>query len=409
MIFTDMHAGASWCVPSRYALMTATYPHRNSKDWHKEAVIGADEMTLPLMLRANGYETCMIGKWHLGFNTGMNFHEDILTGGPCDRGFDEFFGLPHSLDIPPYLYIKNKQALMKPTEKIGDRFPEDDKWTKIQGEFWRKGEVAANFKHNEVLDTLADKAAAKIKSHSKLSKKPLFLYVPLTAPHTPWLPAERFVKSSTNGLYGAFIAHVDDCVAKIERALEESGMKENTIVVITSDNGPVWYEKDIERTGHKSTGVMRGMKGDVHEGGHRVPFILRWPSKVVAGSKSASLAGFIDMIPTFADVVGDKEHGKKFKDGFSLFETLKGGGTQREVLFHLGTGNTLAVRSKNWKYIPFNGSGGFTKPRFVKAKKGEPTGQLYNLATDVGEQENVLLKYPELVKELQSKILRVKK
>ena len=408
MYFTDMHAPASWCVPSRYGLMTSTYPHKNKRDWRKEPVIAKDELTLPGMLRDNGYETCMIGKWHLGFETGMNFQLDKFPGGPFDRGFDSYYGLPQALDIQPYLYIEDDKPVMKPTGTVGDRGPSDPKiWTKIQGEFWRKGECAPNFKHEEVLDVLADRSAEKIKSHAKSSDKPLFLYVPLTAPHTPWLPGEKFMETAPNGLYGAFVAHVDDCVRRIDEAISEAGVKDNTIIIITSDNGPVWYDKDEERTGHVSTGVMRGMKGDACEGGHRVPFIVRWPKGIKAGSKTDVMSSFLDMIPTFAEIVGAKHIPAKFKDGYSLGNTFDS--SKRTEMLHLVTKDYLAIRHKNWKYIPFIGSGGFSTPKFVKPKKGEAKGQLYNLEKDPGETKNLYFEYPELVKELEAKLNSVAK
>ncbi|MCM8543430.1 MAG: arylsulfatase [Lentisphaeraceae bacterium] len=401
MVFTDMHAGASWCTPSRYALMTATYPHKADLSWTKRPVITKDELTLPAMLKRNGYATCMIGKWHLGFETGMDFNADKLPGGPVDRGFDEFYGLPHSLDIQPYLYIVNDKPEKKPTVDVKAKGPSDPNLTNIQGEFWRKGKMSEGFDHSTVLDIIADKSVEKIHSHAKNNKKPLFLYIPLTAPHTPWLPGERFLKNSPNEMYGAFVAHVDDCINKIDKALKDSGLAENTILVITSDNGPVWYDKDISRTGHKSTGIMRGMKGDAWEGGHRVPFVLRWPGKVKSGSRTAEITGFVDMLPTFAEIAGDKDVKEKFIDGYSIKEVLSGGKTKRKFIVHLATKQFVAVRKGNWKYIPFIGSGGFSKPKFVKPKQGEASGQLYNLEKDPSETKNVFSDHPEIVSELK--------
>jgi len=402
MVFTDMHSGASWCTPSRYALLTGTYPHRTSLKWRSEPVIKKNELTVPGMLRRNGYSTCMIGKWHLGFDTGMDFMKDIFPGGPVDRGFDEFYGIPQSLDIPPYLYIVNDRPEKKPTATIGDRGPSDPKkWTNIQGEFWRKGQMPPGFKHEHVLDVIADKSVAKIKSHSSSSDKPLFLYVPLTAPHTPWLPAKRFLDQFPGEMYAAFVAHVDDCVKRIDDALKETGMSDNTIFIVTSDNGPVWYQKDIDRTGHSSTGIMKGMKGDAWEGGHRVPFVVKWPKGIKSGSRTSEMSGFVDMLPTFAEIVGDKEVAAKFKDGHSLKNVFKGGKTTRQHIVHMATKDYIAVRKGKWKYIPFIGSGGFSKPKFVKVKKGETPGQLYDLEKDPSETTNLHDKYPEVVAELK--------
>ena len=408
MTFTDMHAAASWCVPSRYGLLTGAYPGRTDLGWTKKPVIADGEMTLPQMLRNNGYRTAMIGKWHLGFTTGKDFMKDKYPGGPVDRGFDYWFGIPHSLDIEPYLYIENDKAVMKPTGTVAAKGPSNPKWTKIQGEFWRKGQMSPDFDHNTCLDVLTERAVSEIKS-AAAKDKPFFLYVPLTAPHTPWLPGEKFLKNSPNEMYGAFVAHVDDCVKRMDAALKESGASENTIFILTSDNGPVWYDKDIERTGHKSTGVMRGMKGDAWEGGHRVPFIVRWPAKIKAGSVTHELSSFTDVLPTMADIVGDAKHGGKFRDGHSMASVLEGGKTTRTDLMMLCTGRHYAARIGDWKYIPFIGSGGFTPPKFVKPKKGEPTGQLYNLAKDPGETTNLYSKYPEKVKELKALIEKYNK
>jgi arylsulfatase A-like enzyme len=397
MVFTDMHTPAAWCVPSRYGLMTASYPHRNRRNWQKEPVITDDELTVPKMLKAHGYSTAMVGKWHLGFESGMNFNADVYHGGPVDRGFDSFYGLPHSLDIQPYLYIVNDKAEAKPTAKVGARGPGKAHWNNIQGEFWRAGNASPGFDHRKVLDILADKSVATIRAHTQNGNKPLFLYVPLTAPHTPWLPADRFLSKTPDNMYAAFVAHVDDCVRRIDQAIADNGMTDNTILIITSDNGPVWYDKDKKRTGHSATAVLRGMKGDVWEGGHRVPFVVRWPGKVKAGSSSAELASFVDMLPTFADIVGDDKNAGKYRDGYSLKDALMGGKTKRETLVHLGTGRFMALRSKNWKYIPFEGSGGFSKPRFVRPKEGEKRGQLYDLSKDRAEENNLYDVNPELV------------
>ncbi|MCH2204347.1 MAG: arylsulfatase [Lentisphaerales bacterium] len=406
VVFTDMHSAASWCVPSRYGLMTATYPHKNNRKYRTKPVIADNELTLPEMLKRNGYRTAMIGKWHLGFETKMNFHVDKLPGGPYDRGFDYFYRLPHSLDIQPYLYIENDRPVQKPTEPISNRGPSEKFWNEIQGEFWREGKCAPNFKHEEVLDILTDKSIDFIKSHPNESQQPLFLFIPLTAPHTPWLPAERFRKNSPNGIYGAFVAHIDDCVNRIDQAIKNVGIEENTIIIITSDNGPVWYEKDEERTRHKSRGTLRGMKGDVYEGGHRVPFIMRWPKYIQAGSHNKKLSSFLDVMPTLAEIIGDKKVPAQYIDGISLGKTFTE--SKRDELIHLGTKKFLAIRYKNWKYIPFIGSGGFSHPKITTPQTGEAKGQLYNLKIDPGETENLYKRYPELVEKLASKLDELK-
>jgi arylsulfatase A-like enzyme len=401
LVFTDMHSTASWCTPSRYGLLTGAYPSRTDLGWTKHPVIVKDEMTLPKLLKNNGYNTAMIGKWHLGFETGMNFMADKYPGGPFDRGFGYFYGIPQSLDIQPYLYIQNDKPVKKPTVDVAAKGPSDPvKWTNIQGEFYRKGKMSPGFDHNKVLDVITDQSVSYIKEVSK--DQPFFLYVPLTAPHTPWLPGKRFIEKTPKEIYFAFMAHVDDCVGRIDAALKENGVSDNTIFIVSSDNGPVWYDKDIKRTGHKSTGKMRGMKGDAWEGGHRVPFIVRWPNGIKPG-KTAELASFTDMVATMADIVGDEKHGGKFRDGHSLKQVFKGGKTTRDELVMLATGKYVAVRKGDWKLIPFLGSGGFSKPKFIKPAKGEKVvGQLYNLKDDPSETKNLYAQNPEKVKELEA-------
>ncbi|NQZ57814.1 MAG: sulfatase-like hydrolase/transferase, partial [Lentisphaeraceae bacterium] len=385
-------------VPSRYGLMTSTYPWRNGRKWTKTAVIEKGQTTIASMLKEQGYQTCMIGKWHLGFDTARDFRADTFPGGPVDRGFDEFFGLPHSLDIQPYLYIQNDRAITKPVHGVAAMGPGEDHWNHIQGKFYRRGKMSEGFDHNKVLDILTEKSITRIKNQS--ADKPLFLYVPLTAPHTPWLPAERFMKKFPNNRYGAFVAQVDDCIARIHQAVSDKKMADNTIFIVTSDNGPVWYEKDFERTGHQAASMFRGMKGDVWEGGHRMPFIISWPGKIKAASTTSALCSFMDIMPTLADLIGDKKRAGTFKDGISFAPALQGLKSKRDTLIMLGIRSALAIRKNEWKLIPFQGSGGFSKPARRRARKGEAAGQLYNLSNDPGEQNNLYEQYPEIAQEL---------
>ena len=403
MRFTDAHAPAAVCVPSRYGLLTGRYPFRETLDWRHRAVISPDRPTIASLLKKNGYATAMVGKWHQGFDNGPNHDGSRLTGGPVDRGFDSYFGIPASLDIPPYYYIRDRKPLAPPTERVGDSNTRG--WTRIQGAFWRAGGVAPGFKHEEVLPRFGKEAVATIDRLARAtSERPFFLYVAFTAPHTPWLPLERFRGKSGADMYGDFVAQVDDTVGQILGALDRNGLKGSTLVFFSSDNGPVWYPDDVERFGHRSTGPLRGMKGDAWEGGHRVPFIARWPGKISPGSTSDRTICFVDLMATFAAIAGETLPGDAGLDSVDFLPVLlgKAKGPVREVT--VLKQNASVLREGKWKLITHLGSGGFSKPRRPRAKPGEPAGQLYDLEKDPGETDNLWAKRPRIVERLQERL-----
>ena len=406
MRFTDAHAPASFCVPTRYGILTGRYPHRIKLNWRSRALIEKGRTTIPSALREKGYATAMVGKWHLGFNEGPDYdYSNPLVGGPVDRGFDSYFGIPHSLDIVPYYYIRNAKAVRVPTGKIGPRNSEG--WTRIQGEFWREGSISPDFKHVEVLPRLTEESVKYIEGR-KGAKNPFFLYVALPAPHTPWLPTKKFQKK-TNNMYGDFVAMVDDTVGQILGALDQTGMTKNTLVVFTSDNGPVWYDTDTKRFGHSATTPLRGMKADAWEAGHRMPFIVRWSGKVKANTTSDALICQTDMMATFAALTGRELADNEGEDSENFLPVLLGQRqTARQELI-TGTKPThIAVRQGQFKYIPSLGSGGFSDPRRVQPVSGGPRGQLYNLAEDIGEAKNLWLDEPGLVESFEKQIAKQK-
>ncbi len=364
--FTNAHSPGSWCTPTRYGLMTGNYAIRTDLAKHRSgSQIEADQITIGSLLQKNGYYTACIGKWHLGFDNidKIDYYQPI-TGGPLDRGFNEFFGMHASLDIPPYYYIKNNQVVAAPTDDIEASFTEGV--TPIQGAFWRAGKIAPGFVHEEVQTVFTNKALDFIEQHK--SGQPFFLYLPLAAPHTPWLPTKRFKNSSKAGIYGDFVNQVDHSLGQIMTKLNQLGLDQNTLVIFTSDNGPVWYPADEEKYGHESVGILRGMKGDALDGAHRMPFITRWTGKIKSGSTTNKAICFTDMLATFADMVNDSLSAKNSPDSHSLLPLM------------LGEKNTYVQRPEmiimsnividgEWKLIIGSGYGGLSVRYSEKLKK----------------------------------------
>ena len=410
MRFTDTHAPGTTCTPSRYGLLTGRYPFRNTRNY-REGLIEPGRLTIAKLLKNGGYNTACIGKWHQGMidekkpQLGIN-----LVGNPTEHGFDYFFGLPASLDIPPYYYVENGQCVLPPTDTIGAS--NTPGISPIQGAFWRAGNIAPSYKHENVVDELTAKAMEYLESHFKNSSKPQFLYFPLPAPHTPWLPNDEYKGTTLIGDYGDYTAQVDGVVGKVLYKLKEIGQEENTIVIFTSDNGPVWYEEDVEQYRHSSTGRLRGMKGDLWEGGHKMPFIVNWPGKVEPNSVNAHLACFTDLMATFAEITGQELPANAGEDSFSILQQLTGKKSdlpqRKSFVIRVGKKNSFAISTGDWKYINIAGPGGFSE-RYLKAKgmEFEIPKQLYNLKNDIGETENLYHKNKIKVNELSALLNKI--
>jgi arylsulfatase A-like enzyme len=399
MRFTDAHAPGPLCHASRYGLMTGRYPFRTDVSrWPAEPLIERDRATLPSMLAEAGYATAMVGKWHLGF--AENGYDQPLPGGPVDRGFASFFGIRASTDIPPYFFIRGERAVTPPTDTIAAN--RSDGWSPIQGAFWRGGGIAPGLDLADVLPRFTDEAIAVIENRD--AAKPLMLYLAYPAPHTPWLPAPGFKGRGGAGLYGEFTAMVDHEIGRVVAALENAAMLDETLLVFTSDNGPVWYPGDIDRFGHDAGGGLRGMKGDAWEGGHRMPFIVRWPGVVEAGSVSDQTIGFTDLFATLAEVAGQTPRGDAGPDSVSFLAALKGGSFRRPPLIMRSGGGFMTVRSGRWKLIEGLGSGGFSKPSRIRPGPEDPAGQLYDLHADPAEATNRFESAPGVVARLRARM-----
>jgi len=400
--FTNAHSPGSVCVPTRYGLLTGRYPfRRDQKENRGTSLIEPGRLTLGSLLQKHGYKTACVGKWHLGFDNLSNIdYTEPFRGGPVDRGFDYFFGMHASLDIPPYYYIENDRCVEPPTDRIEASFSEGV--TPIQGAFWREGKIAPGFKHDEVLPTFLDKATIFIKNQ-QTHEAPFFLYFALTAPHTPWLPTEKYKGQSQAGDYGDFVAQVDAAIGRIMKTLEETRLDSNTLLFFTSDNGPVWYEQDVKRYDHKSTHFLKGMKGDGWEGGHRMPFIARWPGKIAPNSISHENICFTDMLATFAALMGDELPKNAEEDSFNILPALVGQEFKKPIREAIVIENRAIIQG-DWKLIFGRGRGGLNR-RYTKEQikdfelKGQK-GELYNLKEDPSEQKNLYNERPEIVRHL---------
>lgn len=414
MRFTDAHTPSSVCTPTRYGVLTGRYAWRSRLKsgvlWgYSRSLIEPGRMTVASLLRKHGYTTVGIGKWHLGFqepdpaaaNEAAQPEVDYskpLVPGPLSVGFGAYYGIPASLDMEPYLYVRDDRAVRQPVLRI-----EGSKHRRQGGGgFWRAGPIAPEFAHEEVLQTIAQEATTFIRSQSK--DQPFFLYFPLTAPHTPWLPTDGFRGKTQVGHYGDFVAQVDAVLAQVMTALEEAGLAKNTLLIMTSDNGSHWPVDDIFKWGHDANGGFRGQKADIHEGGHRVPFLVRWPGKIEPGSVCGQIICLTDLIATSAAIVGAELPQDAGEDSFSFLPALLGSadGSLRESVVHHSANGMFAIRKGDWKFIDGLGSGGFTQPARIKPKPGGSQGQLYNLAEDRAERTNLYRTRSEKVAELEA-------
>ena len=407
MRFTDMHSPSAVCTPTRYGIMTGRYCWRTSLKngvlWgYSPNLIEGGRMTVASLLKSRGYHTACFGKWHLGLgDLEKADYSKPLHPCPNDHGFDYFFGIPASLDMEPYLYIENDRAVEQPTAHTpGQDSP--------RGVFWRPGPIAPGLKIDQVLPDLTTRAAKYIQDRAKQPDKPFFLYLPLTGPHTPWVPLQKFRGKSKAGDYGDFVTQVDDSVGQVLRALKDANLETNTLVIFTSDNGAHWTPEDKEKFPHRANAHWRGQKSDIHEAGHRVPFIVRWPGSVKPGSSSSQLGCLTDLMATVADIAGVTLPRGAGEDSFSLLPALKGSKGSREAIVHHSANGTFAIRKGEWKLILGRGSGGFTAPVKIEPKPGEPAGELYRLTRDPLEQDNQYLRHTQTVAELTALLERYK-
>lgn len=392
MAFTDAHSSSAVCTPTRYGILTGRYNWRTRLQKHvlggfDKPLIAAERLTVPAMLKQNGYHSACIGKWHLGLTlAGQEPKFDLsqpVKDGPLTRGFDYFFGISASLDMPPFAYIEN------------DRFTQEPTVTKAWG---RSGPAAPDFEARDVLPELTRKAVEYIGRRSA-AKQPFFLYLPLTSPHTPVVPAQEWQGKSSLGGYGDFVMQTDWALGEVLAALDKNGIAANTLVIFTSDNGCAPYigVDKLEKQGHYPSANLRGYKADLWDGGHRVPFIARWPGKVKPATRSAQPVCLTDLMATSAEIVGAKLPDNAGEDSVSILPALLDPAAKpvREAIVHHSINGAFAIRQGQWKLLLCAGSGGWAKG----GNSGETT-QLYDMAQDPGEQSNQAEAQPEIVRRL---------
>lgn len=417
LTFTDAHSNSAVCTPTRYGILTGTYAFRTRLKsgvlWgSSQPLIQEGTSTVASLLKKYGYNTAGFGKWHLGLrwqtlepgveltdnwaedNAKIDYSKPILFG-PNDVGFDYFFGIPASLDMPPYLYFENQFAQGLPTE--------------ITDEGGRTGLTVAGFKAQNVMPDLTQKAVDYIKQQQ--NDKPFFLYFPWSAPHTPVVPGNKFLGKSKAGNYGDFVTECDQTVQQIVQALKEKGMFENTLIILTSDNGssphgfPIAQEIKYD---HNTSNGYKGRKSHSYDGGHRVPFIVSWPNKIKAGTISDEVICTTDLYATVADLLGHNMAVSEAHDSYSFLSVIKGEEYKspiREATVHHSLNGDFSIRKGNWKYIDAKGHGGFKE---IKEEVPQDSVQLYNLANDPAETKNEYREYPEIANELKTLLEKYK-
>nr|WP_246112469.1 arylsulfatase [Allorhodopirellula solitaria] len=427
MRFTNGHSSSGICTPSRYAMLSGRYHWR---DFHGivgpmgGSVFQAERLTMPEMFQEHGYRTACIGKWHLGWNweairkpdakkraTGRRrFYgpeayqwEKSIPDGPLAHGFDYYFG-DTVINFPPYAWIENDKVVKAP-----DTVLDTSKWKPIKEGNWecRPGPMCSDWDPYEVIPTLTRKGVEYIRSRSG-ENAPFFLYFAFPSPHAPIIPNDRFDGKSEAGPYGDFVYETDDAVGQLLQAVHDAGLDENTIVVFSADNGPekYAYARD-EKFEHWSSRPFRGLKRDIYEGGHHVPFLLRWPSTTQPGTSSDALVSQIDLLATFAELL-ETEVPEGAEDSHSMLPLLRGESDRvRDAHVHNTKVGQYAVRQGDWVLIDAENGYVSGRSRPWEEKHGysadnDSPAELYNLRQDIGQRKNVASKHPDRVESMRS-------
>jgi arylsulfatase A-like enzyme len=440
MIFRDAHSGASVCTPTRYGLLTGRYAWRTALKekvvhGYSPCIVEKNRMTLAHLFKEQGYKTAMIGKWHLGMDWStkagqsihakddigvaeakVDFHKDIQHG-PVQVGFDHFEGVSASWDFPPYVFINGLKAESIPTVEVqGRQIAEDPDMTKGMERYnsdhkalknflkrfpkaaWRKGLAAEGTDVFSASEQITKRSVHYIKKQN--GEQPFFLYMPLTAPHTPVAPQSKFKGQSQCGDYGDFCLEVDDSVGQVVAALKERGLYDNTIVIFTADNGAslkAITPYDQKKYQHRPSGPFDGFKARLQEGGHRVPFIVSWPKGISANTTAEQAICLNDLMATFADMLQVNLEPNVAEDSFSFYPILKGElqGVRSPTIVHSAFNGEFALRKGPWKVI------------FKQHAKLGYQPMLYRLDQDPKEAKDLSKQHPEMLKQLENTMTQI--
>ena len=429
---TDAHSSSGHCSPSRYALLTGRHHWR---DFHGivpsfgPSVFLPGQLTLPAMLRGQGYATACIGKWHLGWDWDAvrrpgtrpksHAHGDFdwsksIPGGPLAHGFDHYFG-DDVINFPPYAWIENDRVIAAPDTTL-----EKPAGTPKEGEWeCRPGPARSDWDFSRVLPTLTERAEAFVRSRQD-DPQPFLLFFALPSPHAPIVPGDEFDGRSQAGAFGDYVAQTDDACGRVLAALRETGLDANTIVVFTADNGPESYAYARDAAfGHWSAAPFRGIKRDLYEGGHHVPFLLAWPGVTKPGAVTDALVSQVDLMATLASAVGCKLPADAAADSHDLLPWLAGrvAAPPRTTIVHNTNPGKYAIRHGDWLLV--DGDTGVMEPKKRSPpaawieKHGYPPDdgqpvELYDLKHDLGQRKNLAADRPETVADLRGLLQQVR-
>jgi arylsulfatase A-like enzyme len=416
MTFTDGHSSSGICTPSRYAMLTGQHHWRRFHgivNAFGVSVFEPNEFTIARMLKEQGYRTGCFGKWHLGWDwdairkPGVKAKDPKAAsydwtkrfpGGPLDQGFDRYFG-DGTINFPPYCWIDNDRFLSIPTKPVIKSRP------LAGGGGFRKGPMAEGWNPYDILPTMTEKTVEWIKEQNE--DEPFFVYLAFNSPHYPIVPNKEFHGVSKAGYYGDFVAETDAMVGKVLDALMAKGLLENTIVIFTADNGTEKHAFErLKEFDQWSSGDLRGLKRDLYEGGHRVPFIVSWPGQVEAGSRSDEVVSQVDFAATFAEVTGYKLSNEVAIDSYNLLPVLTGAkydSPLRVATVQNTKEEEYSLRQGDWVFINTHKAAGLGEPKeyleyfgFEAFPKDTP-GLLFNLKDDLRQSKNLYNDYPEKV------------
>lgn len=416
--FTNAHATSALCTPSRYGLLTGRYNWRSAL---KQKVYVASEdnlieegrMTIASLLKEQGYHTACIGKWHLGMqwvHTGDGPYDVDYSKpykmGPNSFGFDYFYGIQCSLSQAPYVFLENDHAVSIPDTVSGQE--KHALFSVAENKTWFVGPAASDYDITQCVPMLQKKALDYIDQYCG-KEEPFFLYYPTPAVHVPLLPNEEFVGKSGLGPYGDFVLQTDHMVGELMTKLEEKGIADNTIFIFASDNGcgPNVDFDHLISCGHNPSYIYRGCKGDIYEGGHRIPYIIYAPGMTPAGKSCQEIVSLADLLATLAEYFGKELPDEAGEDSISHLCLWKGAETPvREDIVYSSLKGCLSIQRGAWKLEMCPGSGGPTDVLEKTDLSTLPEFQLYNMVGDVTERRNLIMQKPEIAEELKALLIK---